>query len=650
MTTQSTHIDFDAALNAEQRAAACAQDGPALVLAAAGTGKTRTLVYRVAYLVERGIDPARILLLTFTNRAAREMLERATELVGNVGGIWGGTFHHMANRLLRRHADLIGFSRTYTILDRDDSLKLIRNAMQDFKLKGREFPRPAVLMSILGSAVNSETPLQELVDDWFADLDGQRPFGPEDLMRVLNAYIERKRELDAMDFDDLLVNGLRLFREHEGITRKYSEQFLYVLVDEYQDTNLIQAEWIDRVAGEHRNLLVVGDDFQSIYSWRGADYRNIMSFQERYPDAGVYMLETNYRSVPEVLEIANACIEKSRNQFPKTLRSTREPYHPPAIMRPKDGAEQAWSVLNQVAQFRRDGYRLSEIAVLYRAHYHALDLEMQLMRDQLPYSITSGVRFFEKAHVKDACSVLRLVNSDSDELAFSRVLELLPGVGRRTSERIWRKLGGRLDIYDHAACRAVEESLRAGARPGWKDIESGIPPRKDIDSVHGMGEIVVGFVNAFYHDYAVENFENFQTRLDELQALADYMERYETLEDFLSDVALLTNLDGEVADLEEEKETLRLSTVHQAKGLEWSAVIVLWLADGMFPSSRALGESDEGEAEERRLFYVAVTRAKDELVLCVPQSRRMPDGGVMYCEPSRFVAEIPPGMVRDIAP
>ena len=304
--------EFREVLNDEQYAAATAEGGPMLVLAAAGTGKTRTLVYRVAFLVENGVPPRRILLLTFTNRAAGEMLDRARAVAGEgVGGVWGGTFHHLANRLLRRHAPEIGYHRDYTILDQDDSRGLVAACMKERKLTGKEFPKPAVVLSLLSAAANTERP----IEDFTWKLSDKFAVGPEEIACVGRDYQARKRKLGAMDFDDLLINCLRLFRESPAITERYREQFVHVLVDEYQDTNRIQAELVGTIAGKHRNLFVVGDDFQSIYSWRGADFQNIISFPERYPDLNTYKLETNYRSVPEILAVANACIAGNPKQF-----------------------------------------------------------------------------------------------------------------------------------------------------------------------------------------------------------------------------------------------------------------------------------------------------------------------------------------------
>ncbi|MBU1693872.1 MAG: UvrD-helicase domain-containing protein, partial [Verrucomicrobia bacterium] len=436
-------IDFEKDLNPEQRAAALAPDGPVLVIAAAGTGKTRTLTYRVAHLVERGVDPRRILLLTFTNRAAREMLDRARQLVGEgVGGLWGGTFHHMANRMLRRHAGALGYELDYTILDRDDARGLVRTAADDLGLLGRHFPKPDVLLSVFSLAANREQPVADVAADWFEN----HPIEIEDVVRVHQSYVKRKRALNAMDFDDLLVNGLQLFREHSGVLGHYQEHFLHILVDEYQDTNLIQAEWVDRLAGIRRNLLVVGDDFQSIYSWRGADFRNFLTFPKRYPATAVFKLETNYRSVPAILEVANACIAGNPEQFQKTLHAVREDTSKPVLVRLYGGEEQARYILQSLQHLRRSGARMDRIAVLYRAHFHAMELQMELAREKIPYVITSGVRFFEQAHVKDVTSLLRLLVNPGDELAFQRLLALLPKVGRKTAARIWEALGRRCDV------------------------------------------------------------------------------------------------------------------------------------------------------------------------------------------------------------
>ncbi|MFC1451872.1 ATP-dependent helicase [Verrucomicrobiota bacterium] len=643
-----TGQDFRQSLNSEQYEAATAPDGPLLVLAAAGTGKTRALVYRVAYLVGEGVDPERILLLTFTNRAAGEMLDRARRLVGEqVSGVWGGTFHHMANRILRRHCAAIGYSSDYSILDRDDARTLVTACIKDLRLGGQEFPKPTVLLSLFSAAANREEPLVDLLGVRLADSEAD--FG--DVLRVHEEYEARKRKLNAMDFDDMLINCLRLFREAPEPAERYRERFLHVLVDEYQDTNLIQAELVDRIASKHRNLMVVGDDFQSIYSWRGADFRNIMSFPERYPDAQTRVLETNYRSVPGILAVANACIAGNPDQYQKTLRATREAKGKPRLFRVRDGGQQARVVLEEIRVLKRNGFKPCDIAVLYRAHFHAMELQMELTREQLPYVITSGMRFFEQVHIKDVCSLVRILENPGDGLAFTRLLCLLPSVGEKTAASAWSKLGMRFLAADPGQREKVASCLRPAARPQWKEIERICEAYGEEGLSEDPGEVIHRFTKEFYAAHAANVFENADQRLEDIDELVNYTTRFDSAGQFLSEVALMTNLDAEDEKVRTEGTgAVRLSTVHQAKGLEWPAVIVIWATDGMFPSSRSMNESEEGEAEERRLFYVAVTRAKDELCLCAPEIRRMRDGGVMYCTPSRFIEEIPPDLLREERP
>jgi DNA helicase-2/ATP-dependent DNA helicase PcrA len=641
-------VDLHSSLNPEQFAAATAPDGPVLVLAAAGTGKTRTLVHRVAHLVGRGVPADRILLLTFTNRAAQEMLERARALVpSGVGGIWGGTFHHMANRILRRHAPLVGYKADFSILDRDDSESLIAEAVKDLGLGGKEFPRKSVLMSLFSSSANSGRPLNALLERRYAEFDAD----PEDITRVYQTYVACKKQLDSMDFDDLLVQCLKLLADHAGVRESYQERFLHVLVDEYQDTNTLQAQIVDRIAGQRRNIMAVGDDFQSIYGWRGADYRNILSFPKKYAGALQYKLETNYRSTPEILAVANACIAGNPLQFQKTLRATRPPRRRPKVFHIRDGEAQARIVVEQIRALCRSGYKQADITVLYRAHFHAMELQIALTQERIPFTITSGIRFFEQAHIKDVCSLLRILTSPEDELAFTRLFGLFPGVGPKTASSLWKKLGNRFDAAAPGSRELVALSLRPVAKKSWDAVAEIMTAYFDEGLEEDPGEVMHRFLKAFYEEHAVNTFDDDERRVEEINELILYTARFGDAREFLSDVALLTNLDAESEQLAgAESERLRLSTVHQAKGLEWPVVIILWATEGMFPSARTLAESDgsEGEAEERRLFYVAVTRAKDELLLCAPEVRRTRDGGIMPCEPSRFLNELPPGLVENV--
>ena len=635
----SLTIDFERELNAEQIATVHAPDGPLLVLAAAGTGKTRTLVYRVANLVARGIEPRRILLLTFTNKAAREMLERARTIVGpEVSGLWSGTFHHLANRILRRHAHLIGYSLDFTILDRDDSIGLMRICIKELKLTDREFPRGEVLVALLSGAVNKRRELTDAIEGYFGD----NKVNAADVLSVLELYNKKKRIQNAMDFDDLLVNGYELFGRYRETLASYQEQFLYIMVDEYQDTNLIQADLVDLLAGKHRNLMVVGDDFQSIYSWRGADYRNILTFSERYPDARQFKLETNYRSVPEILALANVCIAGNPHQYQKTLRSTRESYRKPVFAALRDGGHQARYVIEQIRNLHRSGLAWRDIAVLYRAHYHALELQLALSRERIPFVVMSGLRFFEQAHVKDVCSLLRVMHNGRDQIAFERLLCLLPGVGEKTAAKLWRQLGGNFNVSDAAQRLKLSKVISTAARTGWGKIDEILKDCQTGGQERDPAKIILDFINRFYDLYLLDHYDDHKRRLEDLKGLVGFLAEFKSVEDFLNEVALVTNLDVDADRMDGiAEDCLRLSTVHQAKGLEWRAVFILWAAEGMFPSARSLNEAG-GDEEERRLFYVAVTRAKDDLYLCMPSVRRDQNGGTIFLTPSRFLLEVPP--------
>ncbi len=374
-----------------------------------------------------------------------------------------------------------------------------------------------------------------------------------------------------------------------------------------------------------------------------------MSFPERYADARVFKLETNYRSVPEILAVANACIAGNPHQFQKTLRATREAYKKPHVLALRDGEDQAQTVVRLIGRLRRDGYRLSDITVLYRAHFHAMELERELPRVHMPYVITSGLRFFEQAHIKDVCSFLRMCCFPTDEMACTRLLSLLPGVGPKTADKVWKKLSGRFEPGDEAQRRCVRDALPAAARAAWEAIAKVYAGTGPEQGPRDAGTMIEEFTEDFYAQHLLTTYENSDDRREDVDALASDIVKADSLEAFLSDVALLTNLDAEMADEDSKKtDVLRLSTVHQAKGLEWPVVILLWASEGMFPSPRAVAESTDGDAEERRLFYVAVTRAKDELYLCAPELRHMRDGGIFYCKRSRFVSEIPPEHLREM--
>src|SRR5215212_6022581 len=431
-------IDYAAELNEQQYAAVTASPGPLLVIAGAGSGKTRTLTYRVAYLLENGIDPRNILLLTFTNKAARQMLDRVANLLPvDATGIWGGTFHSIGNRMLRRHGTALGYGNGFSIMDREDQKDLINTVVADAGIDPKEirFPKGDVLAEIFSFIINTEGTVEEL-------LAGRFPYFLPLLDRIKEVHVryeKKKKATNSMDFDDLLEKTLRMLKEHEGIAAFYRRQFQFILVDEYQDTNKIQADLIDTLGRDHRNVMVVGDDAQSIYSWRGANFQNILEFPKRYPEAQVFKIEMNYRSVPEILHVANAAIAGNVQQFHKHLNATRaSKASKPALVALNDGAEQAQFVAQRILELRDENVDLNEIAVLYRAHYHALELQLELSRRGIPYQITSGIRFFEQAHIKDVTSFIRFIANPRDEVAFKRMVKLLPGIGNRTAENLWR--------------------------------------------------------------------------------------------------------------------------------------------------------------------------------------------------------------------
>jgi DNA helicase-2/ATP-dependent DNA helicase PcrA len=646
----SIHIDYAAELNEQQLAAVTAPPGPLLVIAGAGSGKTRTLTYRVAYLLENGIDPRNILLLTFTNKAAREMLGRVANLLPvDASGLWGGTFHSIGNRILRRHGTALGYSSGFTIMDREDQKDLIDAVVTSAGIDPKEirFPKGDVLAEIFSFVVNTENPLEELLAEKFPY------FLPllDKIQDVRERYEKKKKATNSMDFDDLLQKTLSMFQQHERIAEIYRGQFQFILVDEYQDTNKIQADLVDLLAREHRNVMVVGDDAQSIYSWRGANFQNILEFPKRYPDAQVFKIEMNYRSVPEILEVANAAIAANVQQFRKHLSATRESKAlKPALVALNDSAEQAQFVAQRILELRDENVDLNDIAVLYRAHYHAVELQLELSRRGIPYQITSGIRFFEQAHIKDVTAFVRVVANPRDEVAFKRMVKLLPGIGNRTAENLWRNWenwlvqGGEISSWRE---RLSSMPAPAKSKKAWEQLAHTLDEIAPAGQPNMPSEMITSVVEAIYDDYAKANFTNYELRREDLNQLAIFARQFKDVHEFLSQLALISNVDAEAAPAQiSDKEAVNLSSVHQAKGLEFHTVFVIWLTDGMFPSNRSLDTRDALE-EERRLFYVAITRARDALYLAYPQMRLSGGYGDVFQRPSRFLQEIPNDLVED---
>lgn len=670
-------IHYAGELNPQQLAAVTSPPGPALVLAGAGAGKTRTLTYRVAWLIEQSIPAERILLLTFTNKSAREMMHRVSDLLGGeVTQLWGGTFHSMGNRILRRHADRLGYRSDFTIADREDAKDLLAACITDagVDVKATRFPKPEALSDIFSMALNTGRSVRELLEsgyESFLPLTGA-------IIDVQRRYAQRKRAAGLMDFDDLLVLWLRLLREHDDVREFYQRRFQFVLVDEYQDTNRLQAELLDALAERHGNLMAVGDDAQSIYSWRGANFANILNFPERYSGARVFKIETNYRSTPEILALANAAIAANTRQFPKALQAARESGPKPVLVVCGEAGEQAAFIAQRALELRDEGQRLDDMCVLYRSHFHALELQLELTRRNIPFSITSGIRFFEQAHIKDVAAYLKLVTNPQDELAFKRLARMLPGIGGKGADKLWQRLNeawrmahgdtipspmtvplsdndGELEPppldVNHVPVAPLLSKIAAAVpkktATAWAQFTATIS-QCEADAVRNApGRFLRLIVEADYEDYLKASYENPRARLDDLEQLANYADQFASTAEFLSQLALQTNVEAEETQpRDQDEERLKLSTVHQAKGLEFGTVFVIMLCDGLFPSSRSL-DTTEGEEEERRLFYVAVTRAKNELYLCHPLLRFAQGGGNALQQPSRFLDELPKELVDE---
>ncbi|MBT8037606.1 MAG: ATP-dependent helicase [Verrucomicrobiae bacterium] len=653
-------IDYAAELNEQQYAAVSARPGPALVIAGAGSGKTRTLTHRVAYLLDQGVEAGNILLLTFTNKAAREMLDRVEELVPqDISALWSGTFHSIGNRILRRHADELGFTRSFSILDRDDQKSLMTEVVKGLNIdtRGKRFPKADLLASIFSLAENTYEELDDLIESRYPHLEEWL----EDIKMVRKGYRKKKKATNSMDFDDLLILTLKLLQRDEGLRALYQKKFRHVLVDEYQDTNRVQCDLIDLLVGEKQYLMVVGDDAQSIYSWRGADMENILNFHDKYPAAQVFKIETNYRSVPEVLELSNAAIRPNQSQYEKELRPAREGgAMTPALVALDDPSMQAEFLAERIDELMGEGVEPHEIAVLYRAHYQSMEIQMELTRRNLPFQITSGLRFFEQSHIKDISAMIRFVVNGRDEVSFKRMVLLLPGVGGKTADNLWLAWAGSaagrsVDVPESFSDTLLTFRVPAKAKDTWEQLCHTLDELAPGGVFARPSEMIFSILEGIYDDYMRGSFDNYENRKQDIEQLMGYGESYEDILEFLAQLSLMSSVDGEPAGKagakrkEEKKEdSIMLSSIHQAKGLEWNVVFVVSLADGMFPNGRVLESGDlRMLEEERRLFYVAVTRAKDQLYLTYPMTNPKSYTGDYMTRPSRFLDAIPTELTEE---
>ncbi len=639
-------IDYAGELNEAQYDAATTLEGPVLVIAGAGSGKTRTLVYRVARLVESGVNPQHVLLLTFTRKAAEEMLRRASLLVGaSCERVAGGTFHSFANTVLRRTARHVGLDPGFTILDRadaEDVIALLRSRA-GLDRKDKRFPRKNAILEILSMAVNRSTTVPELVTESYAHLYDHL----DDIARLGEQYAAYKRGKNLVDYDDLLVLLRDLVRDHRDVAEQLSRTYRYIMVDEYQDTNRLQAEIVRGLAATHENVMAVGDDSQSIYSFRGATFKNIMEFPALFAGTKVVKLEENYRSTQPILAVANAIIDRAAEKYTKVLHTRKADGSRPALVQCLDEQTQSRFVCQRILELREEGVPLSEMAILFRSSFHSFDLELELQRHDLPFVKRGGFKFIETAHVKDVLAHLRVVANPQDAVAWHRILLLLDGLGPKTAEDVFAHVAGastideaseRLAVYPRRGAYTKELGHLAAL---LRDVApDDVPPGEKVARV-------VGFYTPMLRQIHRDDFPKREKDLDHFVTIAT---RYRSLASLLTDMALEPPTDsvGDVLSAEGDDEgLLTLSTIHSAKGLEWHAVFVIWMVDGRFPSFHNLNDGEEIE-EERRLLYVAVTRAKEHLYLSYPIDVYDRSSGLVLGQPSRFVDGLPSDLLLGV--
>lgn len=641
VTPRKLSIDYAAALNTQQLAAVTAGDGPSLVIAGAGSGKTRTLVYRVAYLIDSGVDPANILLLTFTRKSAQEMLQRAGELIGvRSERVCGGTFHSVANMLLRRYGRSVGLEPGFTILDRGDAedlIALVRSQLGSNE-KDKRFPRKGTIAEMFSKAENTLRSLDEVVIEEFEHFADHL----EALGQLQKGYEAAKRQRQLVDYDDLLVLLRRLLSGDQQARQAISRLYRYILVDEYQDTNRLQADVIRNLAATHHNVMVVGDDSQSIYGFRGATFKNIMEFPSLFPGTTIYKLEENYRSTQPILNLANCIIEEAAEKYTKRLFTRKLDGPLPALVEAAGENAQSRFISQKILELREEGVPLGEVAVLFRSSFHSFDLEIELSRRGLPFIKRGGVKFIETAHVKDLLAHLRVVANPLDAVSWHRILMLVEGVGPKKAQDL---LGG---IVRSERPYQLLREVGGRSGQGLKNLAL------TLESLSGFEELgtaeQVNHVYEYYLPILKEQYDDYPKRIRDLEHLHTIAEGYPEVEAFLADLALEPP-DGSAVDVEapdRDDERMVLSTIHSAKGLEWQCVFVIWVVDGKFPSTYSFVADDELE-EERRLFYVAVTRAKRHLFLTYPINVFDKSSGMLLSKPTRFLDHVSPALFEQVA-
>ena len=616
LETIGTPRDFAAELNTEQAAAATHADGPLLIIAGAGTGKTRTLVYRVAHLIERGVAAERILLLTFTRRAAQEMLSRAERLVGsNSKRVHGGTFHATAHRLLRRYGPAAGLPKDFTIMDQSDSADLMQlsRAQLGYAARTKRFPKKETLQYVYSRHINTAIQVDDIVRDEYPQfVDYLEDFG-----KIYVDYVRRKQERNLVDYDDLLLFWALMLEASPELSQRIGGMYDHILVDEYQDTNVLQARILRGMCGTHSNITVVGDDAQSIYSFRGANFRNILDFPKQFAGATTVTLEQNYRSTQPILSVTNTLISRATERFTKNLWTERTGGETPWLVAARDEQQQTQFVVDRILELHEEGIPLREIAVLFRAGYMSADLEIELANRKIPFEKWGGLKFLEAAHVKDVLAFLRILENPRDEVSWYRLLLLLPGIGDATARAAIDSMAAA--AWESNAFGRYNPPPRAkAAHAALVELLDGLRSGPIRDEAQVAADITR--VRLLYDNILRERYDRVEPRLADLDQLQTIAAGYPDRATFLSALALeppqaTQDLPG--GSSREENDCLILSTAHSAKGKEWDAVFVIWAVDGWFPSARCLN-SDEETEEERRLMYVALTRARNYLSVTYP--------------------------------
>ena len=637
-------VSFKNNLNPEQLKIVNNIDGSMIVIAGAGSGKTRTITYSVAKLIERGIKPSEIMLVTFTNKAAKEMLERVKTLLGEEpNGIWGGTFHSLANRFIRKYTHLAGLKPRYTIIDQTDSYSLmklsIEESLPNYKLMN--FPKAKRCFKILSYKINTNRTIKQVLQ-WKYPYLLKESLIPH-FETIFNNYNERKIRNNLVDFNDLLILWNRLLDEKE-IAQNIAEKIKYILVDEYQDTNFMQAEIILKIAQINQNIMVVGDDAQSIYSFRGADFKNLLNFGKKLKSITKHKITYNYRSTPEILDLANNSIKNNRIQFQKTMKTVRKSSVKPKYIVSFDEREQAGFIIQKIQKYMTEGIDLSKIAVLYRSNFHSIILQKELQANAIPFEVRSGISFFEQAHIKDLLAHLRIIFNPHDELSWNRIFKITPDLGKVSSREIIKLIKKLKDpikeLNNYDLTNSDLNKIKLSKR-GFTNLINYLKSFENFNS-ESIPSLVIQKIRQLIKPYIQKNFENFKERLADIDAVFELSREFKSIGSFIDHLNLniseISSSVKETTNKEDGDNQLVLSTIHKAKGLEWDIVFIISLSEKLFPTTHITKEEQDIE-EERRIFYVAVTRARDELFLISPKSthsyKRM-----NFLNPSRFVSEL----------